>query len=116
MTDVYAQARTLVQAVRQSPEWSQMRKLAGPVRSDPAGEQLLSQFRLKQFELQALALQGQQPDQQQRAVLQQLVQQIQQVPALRQYMEAEQAYGAMLSELQSVLSEILSPDVPGAVK
>ena len=64
MADVYAQARNLVQAVRQSPEWGRMRQAATPVRSDPGGEQLLAQFRLKQFELQVLALQGEQPGKQ----------------------------------------------------
>lgn len=116
MTDVISQARALVRAVRGSPEWVRMRSLAGPVKSDPASERLLSRFRRKQFELQAHALQGQQPGREDQAAFQRLVQQLQESPALRQYMEAETAYGTMLSELQNVLAEVLNPDVPGPVQ
>ncbi|MFZ5816667.1 MAG: YlbF family regulator [Bacillota bacterium] len=115
MADVYAQARALVRAVRESPEWQRMRKLAGPIRSDPAAEQLLASFRLKQLELQAMALQGQQPPPAEQQALQRLVTQLQERPPLRQYLEAENAYGAMLGEVQKVLAEVFQPDVPGAV-
>lgn len=116
MADVYAQARALVKAVRESPEWQKMRRLAAPVKADPTGEQLLSQLRLKQLELQATALRGQEISQRQEAELKQVLQQIQARPALVQYMEAETAYGAVLAEVQQVLLEVFHPDVPGQVK
>lgn len=116
MVDVYAQARALVKAVRESPEWQRLRRLSAPVKADPAGEELLSQLRLKQFELQATALQGQEISPRQQAELKQLLQQIQARPALVQYMEAETTYGAVMAEVQQVLLEVFQPEVPGQVK
>lgn len=115
MADVYTQARGLVKAVRETPEWQRMRKLAGAVKGDPAAEQLLARFRVTQLQLQALALQGQQPDPQSQAAVQQLTQELQARQALVQYMEAETAYGVMLAEVQKVLQEVFQPDVPGSV-
>jgi cell fate (sporulation/competence/biofilm development) regulator YlbF (YheA/YmcA/DUF963 family) len=89
--------------------------LADPVKADPAAEKLLAQFRLKQLELQATALQGQ-PTPQQQAAFQQLIQQLQARPVLKQYMDAEQAYADVLAEVHKVLGEVFQPDVPGAIR
>ncbi len=116
MSDLYAHARALVRSLRESPEWQRMHRLAGTVRGDSGSEQLLSTFRLRQLEAQALALQGERPGAEAQAALQQLVRQVQAHGTVRPYLEAEQAYGKVLQEVQQILAEVFQPEVPGAVK
>lgn len=116
MSDLYSEARSLVKALRETKEWQRMHKLAGSVKADPASEELLAQFRRAQFEAQAAVARGRQVSAQQQATLQQLTQQIQGRALLLQYMEAENAYGAVLGEVHKVLEEVFEPDLPGEVK
>lgn len=115
MADARAQAMALVNALRESSEWARLQRLAGAVKADPQGERIIAEYRLKQLELQALALQGQ-PAREQQAACQGLAAQIQAHPVLREYMAAEQAYGRLLDELRQVLSAVFQPDVPGAIR
>lgn len=116
MADARAQAMALVTALRESPEWARLQRLAGTVKADPQGERLIAEYRLKQLELQSLALQGQLPSRELQAAFQGLGAQIQAHPVLREYMAAEQAYGRLLDELRQVLSAVFQPDVPGAIR
>lgn len=116
MADAYGAARTLAQSLRESREFQGMRRLAASLRADPGGEGLLAQFRLAQLQLQAQSLQGQGASPEQAAAMQRLAQQVGIHPTLRAYMEAEQAYGRLLGEVQQILDEVFDPEVPGAIR
>lgn len=115
MSDAYGAARTLARSLRESREFQGMRRLAASLRADPGSEGVLAQFRLAQVQLQAQSLQGQGASPEQAAALQRLAQQIGGNPTLRAYMEAEQAYGALLGEVQQILAEVFDPELPGAI-
>lgn len=116
MAIVFDHARALAKALRESQEAQEMKRLGARVAKDAKAEQLLSEFRRRQFELQVAAAQGKQPGREETARMQKLVQQMQAFPALAEYLNAENAYGTLLGEVQKVLEEVFNPTVPGAVK
>jgi cell fate (sporulation/competence/biofilm development) regulator YlbF (YheA/YmcA/DUF963 family) len=113
---VYDQARAMVKALRDSAESQQMRRLGAKVKSDSRLEQLLSDFRRSQWEVQSAQMQGGQPARPHVERLEQLTRAVQQEQVMHEYLMAEAAYGKMLMEVQRVLGEAFSPEVPGAVK
>lgn len=116
MATVYEYARALSKALRDSDEARQMKKLSAKVSGDGKREATLAEFRLRQFELQAMQLQGKAPSQEQTARFEKLVKAIETDAALREYLVAENAYGKVLNEVQQVLAEAFNPEVPGSVK
>lgn len=116
MATVYDQARALAKALRECEEGRQMRRLAARVKGDQRLEALLAEFRLRQLEAQAAGLQGKRPSKESTERLQTLAKQIEGEAPLREYLTAETAYGRVLVEVQQVLGEAFSPEVPGAVR
>ncbi|HEY3368492.1 MAG TPA: YlbF family regulator [Symbiobacteriaceae bacterium] len=115
MAAVYDHARALVKAFRECDEFKNMKRLGAKVKSDSKLDGLLSEFRLRQLEIQALQIQGQQPTQGQVEHLQKLAKRIESEPLLKDYLTAETTYGQVLVEVQNVLAEVYNPDVPGAL-
>lgn len=115
MAAVYDSARALAKALRDCDEFRNMKRLGSKVKGDSKLEGLLKEFRLRQFEIQALQVQGQKPSKSQIENLQKLAKTVEGHQALKDYLAAEAAYGQILVEVQNVLSEVYSPDVPGAL-
>ncbi|HYG59441.1 MAG TPA: YlbF family regulator [Symbiobacteriaceae bacterium] len=109
-------ARSLNRALRECDESRRMRGLGAKVAKDARLDRLLADFRKAQFEVQAVQLQGQQVKKEQVDRLHKLAAAVEAEALLRDYMAAENAYGAMLLEVQKVLAEAFQPDVPGKVK
>ena len=116
MANVFDHARALAKALRESQEAQAMKGLGARVTKDAKAEQLLSEFRRRQFEIQMAAAQGKAPGKEESARMQKLVTQMQAFPVLADYLNAENAYGQLLGEVQKVLDEVFNPTVPGAVK
>ncbi len=116
MSEVYEQARALVKAIIDSDESRSMRRLGARVRNNEKLESLLAEFRRRQFEVQAAQFQGQEPSREQVDQIQKLAKRVEGEPVLREYLEAENAYGQMVLEVQKVLAEVFNPEVPGPVK
>jgi len=92
-----------------------MRALGAKVRKDVRLEKLLREFRQVQFDVQSLQLQGKTPGKELVDRFTKLAKAAEAEPALVEYLAAENAYGRMLGEVQEVLEEAFSPDVPGAL-
>jgi cell fate (sporulation/competence/biofilm development) regulator YlbF (YheA/YmcA/DUF963 family) len=116
MAGVYDQARALARALRESEEHQKMRALGAKVRRESRLERLLADLRLRQLEVQAAQLQGQTPSKEQVERLQKAAKAVEAEPLLLEYLGAENAYGQMLAEVQQVLVEVFSPDVPGSLE
>lgn len=116
MASAFDYARSLARALRESDEARRMRSLGSKLRKEQRLERLLREFRQAQFAIQAAQLQGQNPAKSDVDRFQKLVKQAEGEALLVEYLTAENAYGQLLTEVQEVLAEVFSPDVPGAVR
>jgi cell fate (sporulation/competence/biofilm development) regulator YlbF (YheA/YmcA/DUF963 family) len=113
---VFEQARALVKAFRESEEGRKIRRIGAKVKAGEKLESLLGEFRTAQLEIQAAQLQGKVPGKEEGERYQRLAQKVEASPLLVEYLTVEAAYGKILMEVQQVLAEAFSPDVPGGVK
>lgn len=116
MASVFELARGLAKSLEQSQERERMKRLGSKVKADSKLNSLLAEFRRLQFAVHSAALTGQQPGKEQLESLNKIAQRVNDVPLLREYLEAENAYGAVLSEVQQVLDRSFNPEVPGSMK
>lgn len=116
MATVFDYARGLSRALRESDEHRQMRRLASKVKGEERLEKILAEFRLRQVELQAAHLRGEKPGKEETDRLERLGKSIQADSVLREYLQAETAYGRLLVEVQQILAESFNPDLPGPIR
>ena len=116
MATAFDLARGLTKALRESEEGRRMRSLGARVSRDGRLDRLLADFRKAQFAVQAAQLQSRQPAREDVERVQKLARAVEGEPLLQEYLAAENAYGAILVEVQKVLGEAFQPDVPGKVR
>lgn len=116
MATVYDYARILAKAMRESDEHRQMHRLGVRLSGNERLESLLTEFRMCQLQMQAGQLQGHPPSKEETEELERLGRKVEGEPILREYLAAEVEYGRMLVEVQQVLFDSFSPDLPGGLK
>lgn len=116
MATVFDYSRALAKALRESDEARRLRGLGVKIKKDARLEKLLRDLRQVQYDVQVLQVQGKNPGKDVLERMQKLAKAVEAEQALVEYLAAEHAYGQMLSEVQQVLEEVFSPDVPGSLK
>lgn len=111
MSSVQELARELARALRDSPQNRAFQQALAHLQQDPDAENLIRDFRVKQLELQAMKVAGQQIPAEHNDALQSLYDKVANHAAVQAYLDAEQRLAALLSEVQQSISEAV---VPGA--
>jgi cell fate (sporulation/competence/biofilm development) regulator YlbF (YheA/YmcA/DUF963 family) len=105
--NLYDYAYNLEKALRQSDEYTKLKKLYDQVNADPAAQQLFENFRNLQIELQQKQMMGQEISQQEVEEAQKTVAIVQQHPTISQLMQAEQHMNTLFMDLNKIITKPL---------
>lgn len=104
---VIAKAHELAKALKESDEWVRLERAREEISSREAAKIMLRDFNAKQLLLYQKQLQGQEPTEQEINELQTMLHNISFNPYVREFLEAEQALGALIQQVQEILSQAL---------
>jgi len=103
MANPYELANDLVEALRQSKEYQKILELQKQIEQNETLDKMLNSYRAIQVEIQTLQLQGQQPSPEIEEKVNQLTDIIQDIPLLREYLDAEEAFGEIFQDIQQIV-------------
>lgn len=112
MVNVHDFAHSLARALRESPENRAFQAAKAKIKGRSAAEGMIADFHKKQLELQAQAMQGKEPSEEQKAALEQLYGVIQGDSDVREYLMAEQRLGVVLNDVNKIIAEAIEADAP----
>jgi cell fate (sporulation/competence/biofilm development) regulator YlbF (YheA/YmcA/DUF963 family) len=105
--NLYDAANELERAIRQSDEYTRLKKMYQEVYADPTARKMFESFRDIQMNLQQKQMMGQDISQQEVEQAQKMVQLVQQNPKIVQLMEAEQHMSMIIADLNKVIMKPL---------
>lgn len=103
MANPYDIANQLVEVLRQSDEYQEILKIQAEVEKNETLNRLLNSYRSIQVEVQTLQLQGQEPSQEIQEKVNKLTEIIQDIPLLKQYLDAEEKFGIIFQDVQQIV-------------
>ena len=104
--NVYDQAHGLAQAIKASEEYKQYDEAKKKLKENPELEKMIKDVQKKQFEIQAMAMMGQEVPQDQMASIQTLYAIILKDPVAAHYMETEMRFSVMMKDVYEILGEV----------
>ena len=104
--NVYDQAHGLAHAIKASEEFKQYDQAKAKLKENPELEKMIKDVQKKQFEIQAMAMMGQEVPQDQMASIQTLYAIILKDPVAAQYMESEMRFSVMMKDVYDILGEV----------
>lgn len=102
MANAYDAAYDLEKAIRNSEEYTQLKKLYDDVNNDPSAKQMFDNFRNIQLELQQKQMQGQEISEEEVQQAQKTVELVQQHDKISKLMELEQRMSVMINEVNKI--------------
>lgn len=106
-TNFYDPAYELEKAIRNSDEYTNLKKLYDEVNSDESAKRMFENFRNIQMQLQEKQMMGQQITQEEVEQAQKTVALVQQHPTISRLMEAEQRMSMVIAELNQIIMKPL---------
>ena len=104
--NVYDQAHGLAKAIKESEEYKQYNGIKMQLKENPELEKMIKDVQKKQFELQAMAMMGQQVPQEEMTQVQALYGIILKDPLAAQYFETEMRFSVMMKDVYEILGEV----------
>ena len=104
--NVYDQAHGLAQAIKASEEYKQYDEAKKKLKENPELDKMIKDVQKKQFELQAMAMMGQQVPQEEMTQVQALYGIILKDPLAAQYFETEMRFSVMMKDVYEILGEV----------
>ena len=104
--NVYDQAHGLAHAIKASEEYKQYDEAKKKLKENPELEKMIKDVQKKQFELQAMAMMGQEVPQDQMASIQALYAIGLKDPVASHYMETEMRFSVMMKDVYEILGEV----------
>lgn len=105
MLNVYDQAHSLAQAIRESEEFKQYDHFKKIVDQNEELSSMIKDFQAKQIEIQAKQMMGEEGSPDMSAQIQDLYQIIIKDPIAAQYMQAEMRFSLMINDVYKIISE-----------
>lgn len=99
----YDLANDLVDALIQSEEYQKILEVQKRIEQDETLNRVLNSYRSIQVEVQTLQLQGQQPSQEVEEKVNRLNEIIQDIPLLKEYLDAEEEFGILFQNIQQIV-------------
>jgi len=104
---VYDAAHHLANAIKESEEFIQFRKLEKEVKSTPELKDMVEDFQKRQFELQGMQLQGQPIEEEKMKKLEELFSVINRDPKAAEYFQAELRFNQMMGDVSKILGDAM---------
>lgn len=103
--NVYDQAHSLAQAIRESEEFKQYDQYKKIVKENPQLDQSLKDLMKKQMEMQAAQMMGQEVTQEAFQQIQQLSAILMQDPTVAQYLQCQMRFSMMMADVYKIIGE-----------
>ena len=103
--NVYDQAHSLAQAIRESEEFKQYDQYKKIVKENPQLDQSLKDLMKKQMEMQAAQMMGQEVTQEAFQQIQQLSVILMQDPTAAQYLQCQMRFSMMMADVYKIIGE-----------
>lgn len=104
--NVYDQAHTLADAIKESEEFKQYDESKKKVEANPSLDEAIKDFMKKQFAFQTAQMMGQQADADALQQLQQLSALLMQDPVAAQYIQCQMRFSIMMADVYKIISEV----------
>ena len=104
--NVYDQAHTLAQAIRECEEFKQYDEQRKVLENNPQLNDAIGDFMKKQFEMQAAQMTGQGMDPDLMQQIQQLSAILMQDPSAAQYLQCQMRFSMMMADVYKIISEV----------
>lgn len=108
---VYDKANELAKALSESSEYKKYKAAQEKVDTNGSAKDMLNDFKKRQFELQAMQLSGQKPDDAKLSQLQSLYQVIILNPDIAEYLGAEYAFNQIFSDVYNIIGKAVDLDL-----
>lgn len=108
---VYDKANELARALSESEEYKSYKASKEKVDKNNRSKEMLKDFKKKQFELQAMQLSGQKPDEAKLSQIQSLYQVIILNPDIAEYLNAELKFSQMFSDIYNIIGKAVDLDM-----
>ncbi len=101
----YDAAHALAKALRESPEFKEMKKAQDDVKADISAKEMLLDFRREQFNMHKQQLSGVEVSQEQKEKLEKLFEVVNMNSLIKRLLNAEYKVSIMLQDIQKIISE-----------
>lgn len=108
---VYDKANELAKALAESEEYKSYKASKEKVDRNSSATDMLKDFKKRQFELQAMQLSGQKPDEAKLNQIQSLYQVIILNPDIAEYLHAEFRFNQMFSDIYNIIGKAVELDM-----
>jgi len=108
--NVYDKSHELARAIRECEENREFKKIRNQVYDNGRNKELISDFKVKQFEIQAEQLTGKEPEKEKLEQLQSLYGILTANPEIGKYFEAEYKLERLISDVYRILGEAIDID------
>lgn len=108
---VYDKANELAKALSESTEYKSYKAAKEKAEKNSSSKDILNDFKKRQFELQAMQLSGQKPDESKISQIQSLYQVIILNPDIAEYLRAEFAFNQMFSDIYNIIGKAVDLDL-----
>ena len=105
MANPYDLANQLVEALRQTQEYQKILEIQKRIEQNEKLDKMLNSYRSIQVEVQTLQLQGKQPSPEVEEKVNQLTNYIQNIPLLKEYLDAEEEFGIIFQDIQQIVMQ-----------
>ncbi|MHB8172624.1 MAG: YlbF family regulator [Thermincolia bacterium] len=112
MSNVYDQAHQLAKVLARSSEYQEYKKVKEKLEANPENQKLLTDFRIKQVELQKALLMGQKVTDAQKTQLEKMQEVLVLNPAIKEFFQAEFRFNTMMMDVQKIIGEGVGLEFP----
>jgi len=105
--NVYDTANKLAQEIKESNEYKEYKKRKDIIKSNPELKQRIEEFEKVRYDVQVLAVKGQQANEEKMAKLQELYTMLIQNPEVKQYFDLEVKFNVMVADVNKIIGEAI---------
>ena len=109
--NVYDDAHRLARSIQASPEYVNFRLAAARLKGEKSSLEMLRDFRRRQFELQAKALQGQEISIEEEEQFERLSEILASHTVIAAFLQAEYTLSRLLGDIQKILADAVDVDL-----
>jgi len=113
---IYDKAHELARALKASPEYRAYQEAKSRIGNNTESLKLIQDFRLKQLEIQAMQLMGQEIPPERMQSYEKMAEVLNYHPAVRDYLQAEYRVAQIFSDIQRILAQALDLELPDIKK
>lgn len=107
MQNVYDAAHSLAHAIKDSDEFKKFRELEAVIMGNESLKNMIADIQKRRMEIQALQIQGIQPDQEIQEKFQEMVGVAAKDPVAAEYLQAEMRFNQLMTDVSKILGDVM---------